>query len=316
MNKAKKRIFDIIQIGQKGDVPSLLFDVFITLTIIVNILIMFLDTFPSLDYMDSFLRAIEQITLLIFLVEYILRIWTSEYLYPQETKKKALLRFLISFDGIVDLLTIIPLFFLSGFVVFRMMRVVRILHLFRINAQYDSFHAIASVFISKKNQILSSLFIIVILMLASSLCMYNVEHAAQPDVFKNGFSGIWWSLSTIFTVGYGDIYPITWIGKALAVIITFLGVCAVAIPTGIISAGFVEQYTLLQKNSLLDTDTNMTITVTVEENAPYVGWTVEKAEKEYGINIAAMIRGGNVMLPTGQTEILVDDTLVYQTNRL
>jgi voltage-gated potassium channel len=72
--------------------------------------------------------------------------------------------------------------------------------------------------------------------------MYSAEHEAQPEQFQNAFSGIWWSMSTLLTVGYGDIYPITIIGKCMAIVIAFLGVGVVAIPTGIISAGFVEQY--------------------------------------------------------------------------
>ena len=145
------------------------------------------------------------------------------------------------FDGVVDILTIVPVFFLSGFVIFRMLRVARIFHLFRLNARYDSFNVITTVLYEKRNQIISSVFIVVILMLASSLCMYSVEHDAQP-VFRNAFSGVWWSMSTLLTVGYGDIYPITTLGRLMAICIAYLGVGVVAIPTGIISAGFVEQY--------------------------------------------------------------------------
>ena len=84
-------------------------------------------------------------------------------------------------------------------------------------------------------------------MVASSLCMYSMEHEAQPDKFKNAFSGIWWSTSTLLTIGYGDIYPVTVGGKIMAIVISFLGVGMVAIPTGIISAGFVESYTKINK---------------------------------------------------------------------
>ena len=125
------------------------------------------------------------------------------------SKSRATIRFLVSFDGIVDLLTIIPAFFLSGFVIFRMLRVARVFHLFRLNAKYDSLNVITTVLYEKRNQIISSVFIVLILMLASSLCMYSVEHDAQPEVFRNAFSGIWWSMSTLLTVGYGDIYAIT-----------------------------------------------------------------------------------------------------------
>lgn len=150
----------------------------------------------------------EAVTVFIFCIEYALRIWTANYLYPGMSKSRATIRFLVSFDGIVDLLTIIPAFFLSGFVIFRMLRVARVFHLFRLNAKYDSFNVITTVLYEKRNQIISSVFIVLILMLASSLCMYSVEHDAQPEVFRNAFSGIWWSMSTLLTVGYGDIYPI------------------------------------------------------------------------------------------------------------
>ena len=130
----------------------------------------------------------------------------------------------------------------SGMVAFRVLRVFRIFRLFKINAQYDAFNVITDVLKNKKDQIISSVCIVLIMMLASSLMMYSVEHDAQPEVFKNAFSGIWWSVSTLLTVGYGDIYPVTTLGQIMAIVMSFLGVGLVAIPTGIISAGFVEQY--------------------------------------------------------------------------
>ena len=109
----------------------------------------------------------------------------------------------------------LPLFFPAGAVVFRLFRIVRIFRLFRINAYYDSLNVITEVIIGKKQQLLSSLFILSVLMVASSLCMYSLEHDAQPEVFSNAFSGLWWSVSTLLTIGYGDIYPITPLGKAV-----------------------------------------------------------------------------------------------------
>lgn len=240
--KLKRKIFDIIQIGDKSNLLSRAFDIFIVVVILSNISVMLMQTFSELEPYFYVFRVVELVTTGVFCVEYILRIWTSNFLYPESSKGKAVLRFLISYDGVVDLLTIIPVFLLSGFVVFRMLRVVRIFHLFRINSKYDSFNVIKIVLMKKSRQIISSVFIIFILMLASSLCMYSTEHSAQPEVFSNAFSGLWWSVSTVLTVGYGDIYPITLLGKCMAIIIAFMGVLLVAIPTGIISAGFVEQY--------------------------------------------------------------------------
>jgi voltage-gated potassium channel len=309
----RKRIFEIIQIGQKEDLPSRLFDYFIVMVILLNILVLFLETFDQLSAYFPIMNGIEVATMLVFCIEYLLRIWTADCLYENESKGKAIIRFIFSFDGIIMLLTILPFFFLSGFVVFRILRVVRIFHLFRINANYDSIHVITSVLYEKRNQILSSIFIIMILMLASSLCMYSVEHNRQPEAFSNALSGIWWSMSTIFTVGYGDIYPVTLLGRVMALIITFLGVGAVAIPTGIISAGFVEQYTEMQRQDSLEAGTRKTVSVSVEEDNPFLELEVKEIENKYNISIAIIVRQGTVLLPSDNLEIQKEDIVVYQT---
>lgn len=311
----KKRIFDIIQIGKKDDFISRAFDIFIVVVIVINIAVLFLGTFDELNDYTFLLKVLEAATVLVFCIEYLLRIWTSEYLYPDCSKTKAVLKFLVSFDGIVDLCTILPFFFLSGFIAFRMLRVVRIFHLFRINAYYDSFNVITSVLYEKKNQIISSVFIVLVLMLASSLCMYSAEHEAQPEVFRNAFSGIWWSISTILTVGYGDIYPITIFGKLLAIIISMLGVGVVAIPTGIISAGFVEQYTKMQ-NKKTDRSVGKTMQTVVDRNSPFAGMKVKAIEEQYEIRIVTVVRQGEVLLPAANTKLKNEDVLVYQTNHI
>lgn len=315
MNAKKKRIFDIIQIGKKDDLTSRAFDIFIVLTIITNIAVLFLETFDELNAYAPLFKTVETVTVVIFCVEYLLRIWTAEYLYPGRGRLKAVFKFLVSFDGIVDLCTILPFFFLSGFIAFRMLRVVRIFHLFRINAYYDSFNVITSVLYEKKNQIISSVFIIMVLIMASSLCMYSAEHEVQPGVFNNAFSGIWWSISTILTVGYGDIYPVTILGRIMAIIISFLGVGVVAIPTGIISAGFVEQYTQLQMARSTD---NMkgTVKIEIDADSPFLNLSIKKAEEQYHITALVIVRKGEVILPVESMKLKQKDMLIYQTDRV
>ena len=305
----RKRVFDIIQIGNKSDTASRAFDVFIAAVILLNITTMFLETFSELEPWFGLFRAVENATLLVFCAEYVLRIWTSVYLFPGESRTKAAFRFMKSADGVIELLTILPFFFLSGMVALRMLRVVRIFHLFRINATYDSFHVIASVLYEKKNQIASSVFIIFILMLASSLCMYSAEHDAQPDNFRNAFSGIWWSMSTLLTVGYGDIYPITQAGKLMGIVIAFLGVGAVAIPTGIISAGFVEQYTELQNGSE-SPDLNLQ-TVLVDMDSAWIGKRMQEIEPLFGYTVVLAKRGKATILPGADSyRVELGDALV------
>lgn len=307
----KRKIFNIIQIGDKSNHLSRAFDIFITATIILNIIITFLQTFEELSSLSLCFHILEYVTLGIFCIEYILRIWTADYLYPQFSKGRARIRFIFSFDGIVDILTIIPVFFLSGFVIFRMLRVARIFHLFRLNAKYDSFNVITTVLYEKRNQIISSVFIVLILMLASSLCMYSVEHDAQPEVFRNAFSGVWWSMSTLLTVGYGDIYPITPLGRIMAIVIAYLGVGVVAIPTGIISAGFVEQY---QRNSsissLKDADIKDIAEIFVDKR--YAGMTIEDMEDAEQITIYLVLRDGLSILPQRDTILKANDIIIIR----
>jgi len=312
----KKRIFDIIQIGNRGDVPSFMFDMFIVTVIFLNILVTFLETFEQLSSLFGAFGVIDAVTIGIFCVEYLLRIWTADLLYPDSGKKMSRLRFLCSFDGIVDLLTILPFFFLSGFIVFRMLRVVRILRLFRINAQYDSFNVIKTVLVEKRNQIMSSVFIIIVLMLASSLGMYSAEHSAQPEAFSNAFSGIWWSVSALLTVGYGDVYPITVIGKIMAILVAFFGVGVVAIPTGIISAGFVEQYTKKQNSSVKLSDISEVGEFLISGDSELLGRTVGEIEEEFDLKVLLLLRGELSVVADGQLITKTGDILVVKSGSI
>lgn len=307
----RQEIFNIIQIGHKGDVASRTFDIFITATILINVLVMVLQTYEQFSPYADLLNALSLITILIFCVEYGLRIWTADLLYPEDSRPKAIVKFLLSFDGIVDLFTILPFFFLSGFVAFRILRIIRIFHLFRINGQYDSFAVIFSVLKEKRNQITSSLVILMILMLASSIGIYYAEHDAQPRVFRNAFSGIWWSVSTLLTVGYGDIYPITTAGRIMAILTGFLGVGVVAIPTGILSAGFVEHYAKMKllNNFARDEQIDL-LTIHVTEGHCWNGLTISEIGVPDHFLPAIVTREGESMIPVQDLKLKIGDTVV------
>ena len=141
--------------------------------------------------------------------------------------------------------------------------------------------------------------------------MYSVEHKAQPTVFRNAFSGIWWSMSTLLTVGYGDIYPITSLGRIMAIVIAYLGVGAVAIPTGIISAGFVEQYH--RKSSLSnfqDTDIKEIAEIFVDKQ--YAGKSIEEIEEMNQATIYLILRDNLSILPQKDTILKLNDIIVVR----
>ena len=141
--------------------------------------------------------------------------------------------------------------------------------------------------------------------------MYSVEHDAQPNVFQNAFSGVWWSVSTLLTVGYGDIYPVTVAGKILGILISFLGVGMVAIPTGIISAGFVEQYQKLKTVGDYAEEENIhfiRIKLTDKDS-----WTKKKIidlQLPKDIMIVAVQRDKDTIIPRGQTVLESGDVVV------
>ena len=238
---AKKRTFEIIEKSQKGDILSTIFDYFIVILISLNVASVFLETFELSVYLNNFLRKFEIFSIIIFTIEYILRLWTSTLLYPDKNSFIARVKYIFSFMAIIDLLSILP-FYLPFFfnVDLRALRLVRLLRIFKANRYTHAIQKVLFVIKNKSTELISSIFVIFILMLISSVLMYSVESPVQPEVFKNGFSGLWWAVATFTTVGYGDIYPITSVGRFLSAIIALLGIGLVAVPTGIVTSGFME----------------------------------------------------------------------------
>lgn len=307
---SRKRLFDIIQIGNKNDLPSRLFDYFITTIILVNLVVTFVLTFTLSEASLFWLQWVERITMILFTVEYILRLWTADYLYPGKSRGRATLRFVISFYGLIDLLTILPYWLptetIYGMGVFRIIRVVRIFHLFRVNSQSDAYNVIVSVLREKRKQLASSISIIAILMLSASFLMYSVEHNAQPEVFDNAFSGLWWAVSSVLTVGYGDIYPVTIPGRILAILICILGVMITAIPTGILSAGFSENF---REARLIDTSQNTLFTIPITRENMWVGTKAKDIYARNNICVVSVIRG-KIQVDMDKAVIQAGDILV------
>ena len=318
----RRRVHEIIQIGRSEDLVSRGYDFFSTLVLLANVAVTVMYTFDNMELRyGPALLLVEAVTVAFFAVDYVLRVWTARFQYPNCSESMAIRKFMLSLSGIVDLLSFLPyylpIFFPAGIPVFRMFRVVRIFRFFQINAYYDSLNVIAEVIASKRQQLLSSVFTILVLMMASSLCMYSLEHEAQPDVFSNAFSGMWWSVSTLLTVGYGDIYPVTTLGKIFSIFITFLGVGMVAIPTGIISAGFVDQYSRLKKISEYGHEEDVHfIKVNLKKQDSWVDKSIMELGLPHGVIVAMIRRGGENIVPRGNVVLRVNDTLILGAEAL
>ncbi len=314
--KRRKRLFEILEVGHDLDIVSRSYDFIGAFAVIVNVAVSIMCTYENLmERFGKTLLIVEGITIAFFALDFILRLFVAKVEYSEETEQKAIVKYLLSFDGIVDLMSFLPyylpFFFPAGTAAFRMIRIIRVFRLFRINAYHDAISVIAAVIKGKKQQLISSVFIITILMIGSSLCMYSLEHEAQPEVFQNAFSGIWWATSTLLTVGYGDIYPITTMGKLFGIIISFLGVGMVAIPTGIISAGFVDQYTSIKKRAEYGYETDMHfIKIHLSEKDSWVGKSIAQLGLPAGVIISMIKRDDSFMIPRGDVVLQEDDTVV------
>lgn len=212
------------------------FTKFIYFLIIINVVVLILESFKSLE--ESFgtlFYAIEVFSVIIFTIEYLLRIWVAENK----------LKFIFSTYGIIDLLAILP-FYLPFMLtidlrVLRLLRLLRLVRVFKLARYSNSLKLIGSVFKENQSELLVTLFITFILLVISSTLMFHIEHEAQPDKFENIGQSFWWAIATLTTVGYGDIYPITALGKFLSAVIAIIGIGFIALPTGVICSSFIEK---------------------------------------------------------------------------
>ena len=240
----KKRVFEIISKAEDGDRVSAVFDWCIMGLIALSVLTIILESFASIyDQWHPVFHVLEVITVVVFTIEYLLRIWTADLLYPES--KHPRLRYCFSFMAIIDLLAIVhlylPVFFVADLRFLRMMRLFRLfrlLRVFKLGRYFEAFQVIVRVIRESGPQLVMSVVICFFVILFSAIVMYTVEHPVQPEQFPNVISSLWWAMCTLTTVGYGDVYPVTAIGRLFASFISLVGIGIIAIPTGIIAAGF------------------------------------------------------------------------------
>ena len=210
--------------------------------IFLNVTAMIFESHESVrtPYSDFF-HFFELISIAIFSFEYIYRI---SYSFINNGSKGAI-NYVFSFFGLIDLISILP-FYLNQFVsldgrFLRILRLFRLTRIFKFGRDSNSLKLFTKALVSVKEQLLFTLFLSALTILFSASAIYYLENEAQPDKFSSITESIWWATISLATVGYGDVYPITVGGKIFATIISLVGIAVVAIPTGVISASFVEE---------------------------------------------------------------------------
>ncbi len=240
----KQRVYEVLEVAKPDDKLSRAVDIILMSLILLNVVLIIAGTFELPKTAIKVFSIIENISVAVFTVEYILRLWTSDLKFAELHPFRARLRYVRTFAAIIDLVSLLPSYIpamSSNFMVLRMFRVLRLLRVFKLNRYTHALKDIGEVFKRKAGQLISSMLVVSFLMIIAAVLMYDAEHEAQPEIFDNALSGMWWAIATLTTVGYGDIYPVTVVGKIMSAIIALLGIGLVAVPTGIISAGFTEQ---------------------------------------------------------------------------
>ncbi|MBU7010980.1 MAG: ion transporter [Theionarchaea archaeon] len=244
--RKKRRIFEILEIAGEDDRTSRIFDIFLMGLIAFNVLAVVLETVESLftTYGHVF-EAFEFISIIVFSVEYVLRLWTCTESQTFKNPVTGRIRFALSPMALIDILAILP-FYLPVMLpldprFIRALRLFRLFRLFKMGRYSESLQTLGNVMKAKKEEFVVTIFVLFILLVVASSLIYFVEHDAQPELFSSIPAAMWWGVATLTTVGYGDVYPITPLGKFLGAVIALLGIGMFALPAGILASGFAEE---------------------------------------------------------------------------
>lgn len=249
----KRKVFELIDPSSADDTESRIFNFGMLILVTLNVIAVMLETEEAFySRHQTFLNTFDVISVGIFTIEYILRIWSCtedpKFKHPVNGR----LRFALSPYMVIDLLSFLPFYLPIFGIDLRFIRVVRLFRLFRLMkvGHYSrSLARLVNVLTSKKEELGITLFAGAILLIIMSSLLYFIEHESQPDKFSSISASLWWGVVTLTTVGYGDVYPITVLGKIVGGTISMLGIGLFAMPAGIIASGFASE---LQKNKPTD----------------------------------------------------------------
>ena len=230
----KRRIYEVIEVSSIGDVSSRAYDRLMTTAIIVGLLPL------TVKEMNNYLVAIDIFVSILFIIDYAARVYTADYKMGYQNYR-AYIAYIFTPLAIFDFLSIIPVVYIfipvSGFIsLLRLFRVFRMLKLVRYS---KTMIIIRNVIRKVKSQLMAVLFLIIIYIFGAAMLIFQLE----PDLFDNFFDALYWATISITTIGYGDIYPVTTVGRLITMISALVGMAVIALPTGIITAAYMAEIT-------------------------------------------------------------------------
>ena len=240
LQEKKMKLYNAIQRG----LMSKAFQYFVLFFIILAIGAVILSSYKESDSRRAILYTITHLASFVFLIEYLLRLIAAPARYPKRSAFRARLRYLFSFYGFVDFIAILPFVLVHLYWKTPLSHLIVLLPyifiIFKLIRYSHSFQLIGRVLSAIKNELITAYTACGIIIGFSAILMYYIERNAQPHVFSNIGQGFWWAIETFTTVGYGDIYPITPLGKLLGSLMSLVGIGMIAIPTGLISSSFIN----------------------------------------------------------------------------
>jgi voltage-gated potassium channel len=254
-HKTKKKVHGLLHPEIVGDKYwDKIINIFIITIIVLNVIAVITETVESIHVKyKQFFYYFDLISVMIFTVEYILRVWSSNHEEKYKHPVWGRLKYMLSIGALIDLIAILPffvhLYYGRGIDLreIRVLRLLRVLRLFRLTAYTKSAHMIGNVFKKRYKELIVAFVLAIFLIIIASCIMYFAEHGhpAHGQAYSNFTSiprTIWWSVVTLTTTGYGDMYPVTDLGKGLAMLIMLTGIAFFALPAGIITAGFIDEF--------------------------------------------------------------------------
>ena len=248
----RRRLYEVLERARDDDRLSAVVDIAIICVIGVNVLAIVIESLPWVTPgLKRALYVLEVVSVILFTVEYLLRLWTARYRRPGQGGLAGALRFAVSPAGLIDLLAIVPFYLpLIGvdlrFV--RLLRIARFLRLLKLGRYLRSVSLFGKVLRERRDELLITVMMTALVLLVASILMYYIEGEAQSDKFPNILSSLWWAVVTLTTIGYGDVVPVTGWGRLLSGLVAVMGIGLVAVPTGIVSSGFIEELAKRRKD--------------------------------------------------------------------
>ena len=255
LDTAKARIYDVLN-DISGDPVGQAVTAFIIALIVLNVAVAILDTVEELSQFSSLFYRIELVSLIIFTIEYGLRAWSCTADEKYSRPKIGRLLYLITPYALLDFVAIFPTYLALyagvsavDFLILRSVRLTRVFRIFKVGRYNDAFETVERVIYARRNELFLVYFLggIVILMAASF--MYLVEFRNPTGDFNSIPKTMWWAIITLTTVGYGDVVPATALGKVIASVVALTGVAFIALPAGILGAGFIEEFEKIRNPS-------------------------------------------------------------------